>query len=70
MAVWLGYAFAWQGLGGTEAGIKQVMKRVAYACRYGNASMVDALTIDQMVLQDFIDAVSDIVREENSSSRK
>jgi len=46
------------------------MKRVAYATRYGGAGLAEALELDQVFLQDFIEAVSGIVHEENKSSRR
>lgn len=54
---------------GTEQGMKKVWDRVAYATRYGNASLTEALHLDQEALQFYIEAVADIVRQENKSSR-
>lgn len=40
------------------------MKRLAYACRYGHAAAF-ALEVDASFLQDFVEAVAEIVEEEN-----
>lgn len=54
---------------GTDAGAKKVWRRIAYATRYGNAGLTEALELDQMALQDYLEAVSEIVQEENQASR-
>jgi len=65
----IGYAMAYRKIG-VQACIAAIMKRVAYATRYGGASLFEAATVDQHFLQDFVEATSEIVREENASSRK
>lgn len=65
----IGRCIAWRKLG-TEQGTEQIMKRIAYATRYGGATLTEACHVDQQFLQDFLIAVSDIVREENKASRK
>lgn len=54
---------------GTEQGLQKVWARVAYGARYGNASLTELLDLDQEALQMFLEAVADIVRQENKSSR-
>lgn len=68
MAFMIGKAMAWRKVG-TQQGIEKIMKRLAYATRYGGATLTEATDLDQQFLQDFLEAVSDIVREENKSSR-
>lgn len=51
--------------GGTEESLKLIWKRVAYATRYGRAGLHEALTLDQESLQGFLDAVGDLVEQEN-----
>lgn len=68
MAVMIGRSISWKKVG-TDDARQKVMSRVAYATRYGGAGFGEAMSLDQEVLQDFIEAVSEIVREENKSSR-
>ncbi len=69
MALMIARAMAWKGVG-TEGAEKLVWKRVAYATRYGKAGLLEALELDQYALQGFLEAVSDIVQEENAASRR
>lgn len=55
---------------GPDAGLEKVWDRVAYATRYGHATMTEVLGIDQWGLQDYLEAVSRIVEQENRQSRK
>ncbi len=64
----IGKCVTWRKAG-KQQGIEKVWNRVAYATRYGNATLTEALVLDQRDLQDFIEALSEIVREENKSSR-
>lgn len=54
---------------GTKAGVRRVWKRVAYATRYGKIGLSEAMSLDQMHLTEFIDAVGDIVQEENRANK-
>ncbi len=50
--------------------MKKVWKRVAYATRYGKGcSLNEALTMDQVDLNGYLDALSEIVTEENKANR-
>jgi hypothetical protein len=44
-------------------------KRVAYATRYGRASLTEVLGLDQSHLERFLRALVDLVNEENESNR-
>lgn len=63
-------ALAWQEVG-TADGERLLWKRVAYACRYGKGvSVVEALRLDSASLSAFLQAVGEIVQEENRASSK
>lgn len=64
VAFWAAYAVAWQKQG-TEDGLRLVWKRVAYATRYGRVGLSEALGLGQDHLQEYIEALGDIVGEEN-----
>lgn len=53
----------WSLVGPEEVARKR-MKQVAYACRYGKAGLLDAMSVDLSVLMEFISAVAEIVEEE------
>lgn len=61
-------AMAWRGID-RQLAVSHVMKRLAYACRYGNTTLTEVVHLDQMFLQDFLEAVSEIVEQENGKSR-
>ncbi len=69
LAFWVGFAAAWR-LVGTEDALQRLWKRVAYATRYGHVGLNEALSIDNHKLQGFLDAVSELVAEENKASRR
>jgi hypothetical protein len=69
MVIWLAKAMAYRGLG-TEESTKAIWKRIGYGSRYGNAQPSELLAMDQVALQDYLEAISDIVREENAASRR
>ncbi len=48
---------------------KQVWKRVAYACRYGHQSLDIVLHMGSHQLGLLIEALSDIVQDENGSKK-
>lgn len=54
---------------GVDQGLEHVWSRVAYATRYGNAALSEVLNLDQQGLQDYIEAVSEIVRKENRTTQ-
>lgn len=54
---------AWRRAG-TDETSRAMMKRLAFACRYGHAGEW-VLTVPTWFLQDFVDAVGVIVEEEN-----
>lgn len=60
MAAWRRY--------GTEDHVAGLYKRLAYACRYGRAGLLDAMVCDTVTLQRFCNAVAEIVDEENEAS--
>jgi hypothetical protein len=68
LAMMIAKGITWRKAG-IQQGVDKVMRRVAYATRYGGATLTEAMGLDQLVLQDFIEAVAEIVREENKSSR-
>ena len=47
--------------------MRLLWKRVAYATRYGRATLGEAMSLGQDDLQAFIEAVGEIVKEENQS---
>lgn len=53
---------------GTEEAERLVWKRVAYAGRYGRASLTEALSLPEHHLSNYLEALADIVREENRPS--
>lgn len=68
MAFAIAQAVSWRKIT-AEAGLEKVWARVAYATRYGNATLTEVLQLDQLALQEYIEALADIVREENKASR-
>jgi hypothetical protein len=68
MALLIGRAMAWRKIT-AEAGLEKLWDRVGYATRYSSATLSEVLNLDQLALQEFIDALSRIVREENKPSR-
>lgn len=68
MAFQISRCVTWRKAGTTQ-GLENLWGRVAYATRYGNATMGEALELDQAALQGYIEAVSDIVRKENRTTR-
>lgn len=50
---------------GTEEAIHKLWKRVAYATRYGHAGLEDVLHMPQEHLQGYLEALNEIVGEEN-----
>lgn len=59
---------AWEKVG-TEEALHRCWKRVAYATRYGKAGLRDALSMCSLSLQDYLEAVSELVQEENRPRR-
>jgi hypothetical protein len=49
--------------------IAHLWKRVAYACRYGNASITEASHLPMEQLGGFLNALSEIVEEENAANK-
>jgi hypothetical protein len=66
LAFWASQVIAWRKQG-TEVPLELLWKRVAYATRYGRASLTEALQLDEWALIQFCQAVSEIVRDENHS---
>ncbi len=55
---------------GQEEPQKRIWKRLAYATRYGKAGLLDAASMCADSLQSFLEAVSDIVEEENKPAKR
>jgi hypothetical protein len=66
VAFWAAYAIAWQKQGVEEAR-RVLWKRVGYATRYGRIGLDEAMSLGQDHLQEYIEALGDIVAEENKS---
>jgi hypothetical protein len=62
------WAVAWEQVG-VESALGVVWKRVAYATRYGHCGLGEALRMPQEQLQHYLDALSEIVQEENEANK-
>lgn len=69
LAFWLAFAFGWKKANDVEMSIAHLWKRVAYACRYGNASITEASNLPMEQLGGFLNALSEIVEEENAANK-
>lgn len=67
MAYWASWVLAWREHDLEEA-LALLWKRVAYATRYGRASLGEVLGLDQSHLEQYLRAVVKIVDEENESN--
>jgi hypothetical protein len=69
VALWASHALAWRKVS-AEEGRHRVWKRVAYATRYGKGvTLSEVLSLDQMQLNGFLEALSDLVKEENEANK-
>lgn len=68
MAYWASLVLAWKEHDLEEA-LALLWKRVAYATRYGRASLGEVLGLDQSHLEQYLRAVVAIVNEENESNK-
>ena len=60
---------AWRKASAAE-GEHRVWKRVAYAVRYGKGvSLTEALELSQLQLNGLLEALSELVREENEANK-
>lgn len=60
---------AWTKVGGVDEGIHRIWKRAAYACRYGKGvSLSEALRLPHRDLSSLLEALSEIVEEENKAN--
>lgn len=66
IAYWASWVVAWKA-NDTEAALSLLWRRVAYATRYGRATLGEALNLDPWALGAFCEAVSEIVSQENKS---
>jgi hypothetical protein len=64
----LGLMMIWREPGTAEESYRQHIKRLAYACRYGHAAPF-VFGVDSGFLQDFCNALGEIVEEENRPTR-
>lgn len=63
-AYWAGWVLAWREHDAEEA-LGLLWQRVAYATRYGRATLTEVLRLDQSHLEGYLRAVNKIVEQEN-----
>lgn len=62
-------SFAWLLGSSLEEGIGHCWKRLAYATRYGNISLEEAASLGLSDMGSYLNALSEIVEEENKSGQ-
>ena len=67
MAHWAALVLSWREHH-TDDAVALLWKRVAYATRYGRAGLEEALCLGQDHLDQYIRALSDLVKDENPQS--
>jgi hypothetical protein len=69
LSFWVAHALAWPAVS-VEAGRELVWKRVAYATRYGKGcSLGEALALDTEALGGYLQALGQLVKEENEAAK-
>ncbi len=61
------WVLAWRAVS-TEEALELLWRNVAYATRYGRATLTEALLLDQLALEQFLGAVGSIVEKENETT--